>query len=67
MEDQKFKRLLGTLLTGIGLLLLLFACFSFLSTDNTMMGLNVEGARKLAPTLLGLILMVAGIGMINRT
>ncbi len=67
MEGTKFKRLVGTILAGIGLILLLFACFSFLSSDGTLMGLDVSGARKIAPTVLGLILMIAGIGMINRT
>lgn len=67
MEGDKFKRTLGSILLGIGLLLLLFACAAFMSTSGKVMGFDVEGAKKIAPTLLGLILMVAGVSMVNRT
>ncbi|MFD2523155.1 hypothetical protein [Emticicia soli] len=66
-ENTKFKRNLGAVLTGIGLLLLLFACAAFMSSNNRLMGFDVAGARKIAPAVLGLILMVSGVGMINRT
>ena len=66
-DNDKFKRNLGAILTGIGLVLLLFACAAFMASNNKMMGFDVSGARKIAPAVLGLILMVSGIGMINRT
>ncbi|WP_337044571.1 hypothetical protein [Emticicia sp. 17c] len=66
-ESAKFKRTLGGILTGLGLLLLLFACAAFMSSSNKVMGFDVSGARKIAPAVLGLILMVSGVGMINRT
>jgi hypothetical protein len=65
-DGTKFKRMLGGILAGIGLLLL-FACVAFMSADDTVMGLAVKGARKIAPAVLGLILLVSGISMINRT
>ncbi|MBA4849166.1 hypothetical protein [Emticicia sp. BO119] len=65
-ENAKFKRTLGGILTGIGLLLLLFACAAFMSSNNRLMGFDVEGARKIAPAVLGFIVMVSGISLINR-
>jgi small neutral amino acid transporter SnatA (MarC family) len=67
MEGEKFKRTLGGVFAAIGLLLLLFACFAFMSSTGKVLGINVEGAVKIAPTILGLILMVMGVSMINRT
>jgi hypothetical protein len=67
MEGEKFKRTLGGILTAIGVLLLLFTCFAFMSSTGTMMGMDVTGARKIAPGVLGLIFMLAGVSMINRT
>jgi hypothetical protein len=66
-DGTKFKRTLGGILAGIGLLLLLFACIAFMSADDTVMGLAVKGGRKVAPAVLGLILLVSGISMVNRT
>ncbi len=66
-DGTKFKRTLGGVLAGIGVLLLLFACVAFMSTDDTVLGFAVKGARKIAPAFLGLIFMVSGISMINRT
>lgn len=67
MEGEKFKRMLGTILAVLGILLLLFACFAFMATGGEMMGFNVEGARKIAPAVLGLVFLMAGVSMINRT
>ncbi|MFT6205316.1 MAG: hypothetical protein ACJA1O_002933 [Spirosomataceae bacterium] len=51
----------------LGIFLLLFACFAFMATGGEMMGFNVEGGRKVAPAVLGLIFLMAGVSMINRT
>ncbi len=66
-DGSKFKRTLGGILAGIGLLLLLFACVAFMSADETVLGMAVKGARKIAPAVLGVILLVSGISMVNRT
>ncbi|AFK04606.1 hypothetical protein Emtol_3478 [Emticicia oligotrophica DSM 17448] len=66
-DGTKFKRMLGGILAGMGLLLLLFACVAFMSTNDTVMGLAVKGARKIAPAVLGIILLVSGVSMVNRT
>jgi hypothetical protein len=67
MEGDKFKRTLGGVLVGLGLFLLLFAVFAFMSSTGKLMGLDVTGAKKIAPTILGLILLMGGISMVNRT
>lgn len=67
MEGDKFKRTLGGVLVGLGLLLLFFAVMAFMSSTGKMLGLDVTGAKKIAPTVLGLILLAGGISMINRT
>jgi hypothetical protein len=38
-----------------------------MSADDTVMGMAVKGARKIAPAVLGLILLISGISMVNRT
>ena len=65
-QGNNFKRTLGTILAGIGLILLLVACFAFMSSDGQVLGFDLVGMKKLAPTVLGLILMVVGVSMINR-
>ncbi len=67
MEGEKFKRTLGGIFAAIGLLLLLFACFAFMSSTGKVLGIDVTGAGKIAPTVLGIILMILGVSMINRT
>lgn len=67
MEGVKFKRILGSIIVMLGVFLLLFACFAFMATGGEMMGFNVQGARKIAPAVLGLIFLTAGVSMINRT
>jgi hypothetical protein len=66
-DGSKFKRTLGGILAVIGLLLLLFACVAFMSADDMVMGMTVKGARKIAPAVLGVILLISGISMVNRT
>ena len=67
MEGEKFKRNLGAILTGLGVLLLLFTCFAFMSSTGKMMGFDVTGVKKIAPAVLGLIFLASGVSMINRT
>jgi len=45
-DGTKFKRMLGGILAGIGLLLLLFACIAFMSADDTSsIGIDFIGIR----------------------
>ena len=67
MEGNQFKRTIGVILAGVGLLLLLLACFAFMSENGHILGFDLHGGKQLAPTVLGLILMVSGVSMINRT
>ncbi len=66
MQDRKFKRNIGLALTLLGVIILLFACYAFMSSNETLMGLDVSGIKKLAPTLLGLIFLAAGVSIINK-
>jgi hypothetical protein len=66
MENTQFRRTFGAILAGLGIILLLFACASFLSENGTVMHYDVSGWKKAAPTLLGIIFFGAGVSMINR-
>lgn len=66
MDNRSFKRLIGGVLSALGALLLLFACFAFMASGSTLLGLDISGAKKIAPTILGLIFLISGLGLINR-
>jgi threonine/homoserine/homoserine lactone efflux protein len=66
MEQNKTGRTFGMILAIMGILLLLFACAAWMSTTGQLMGFDIQGARKIAPTILGILFLAAGIGMINR-
>ncbi len=66
MEQNKTGKTFGVILAVMGILLLLFACAAWMSTSGQLMGFDIQGARKIAPTVLGIIFMLAGIGLMNR-
>ncbi len=66
MEQNKTGRTFGMILAVMGIFLLLFACAAWMSTTGQLMGFDIQGARKMAPTILGILFLAAGIGMINR-
>jgi hypothetical protein len=67
MEKNNFRRSFGAGLTILGAAVLLFALVAFLSSGKPVLGLEVAGAKALAPFLLGLIFFGAGINLINNS
>jgi hypothetical protein len=65
MEKNNFRRSFGAGLTILGAAVLLFV--AFLSSGKPVLGLEVAGAKALAPFLLGLIFFGAGINLINNS
>jgi threonine/homoserine/homoserine lactone efflux protein len=67
MDNNNLKKILGLSLTILGVALLIFACIAFMSSSGTMMGMDVSGAKKIAPTVLGLIFLAAGVSIVKTS
>ena len=67
MDNNNLKKILGLVLTVFGVVLLIFACIAFMNSSGTMLGMDVSGAKKIAPTVLGLIFLVAGVSIVKTS
>lgn len=54
-------KILATLLTIVGMALLIFACFAVMKGSGTLLGVPVENMGFIAPTLLGGIFFAGGL------
>ncbi|WP_345029524.1 hypothetical protein [Ravibacter arvi] len=66
MENTRFKRFFGALLTVIGILLVLFACVAFLS-DKPVFGLEITKWETLVPFVVGALFMIPGVSLISNS
>lgn len=66
MDNSRFKRTFGAILTTIGTLLVLFACVAFLS-DKPVLGLEVSKWETLVPFIVGGLFMIPGVSLISNS
>ena len=64
MENAQFKRFFGSLLTILGIAVLLFACVAFLS-DKPVLGLTVSKWESIVPFLVGTVFLLTGINLVK--
>lgn len=64
MENAQFKRFFGSLLTILGIAVLLFACVAFLS-DKPVLGLTVSKWESIVPFLVGTIFLLTGVNLVK--
>ena len=59
------KRTLGSILSGMGVLFILFACFAFMS-DKSVLGFTLTKWETIVPFLVGALFLFVGVGMLNK-
>ena len=59
------KRTIGSLLTGMGVVFILFSCFAFMS-DKPVLGFSLSKWETLVPFLVGALFLSVGVGMLNK-
>ncbi|ACT93632.1 MULTISPECIES: hypothetical protein [Dyadobacter] len=64
MENAQFKRFFGSLLTILGIAVLLFACVAFLS-DKPVLGLTVSKWESIVPFLVGTVFLLTGVNLVK--
>lgn len=64
MENAQFKRFFGSLLTILGIAVLLFACIAFLS-DKPVLGLTVTKWESIVPFLVGTVFLLTGVNLVK--
>ena len=64
MENAQFKRFFGSLLTILGIAVLLFACVAFLS-DKPVLGLTVSKWESIVPILVGTVFLLTGVNLVK--
>ncbi|GGH43306.1 hypothetical protein ACN9ML_14380 [Dyadobacter endophyticus] len=64
MENAQFKRFFGSLLTILGIAVLLFACVAFLS-DKPVLGLTVTKWESIVPFLVGTVFLLTGVNLVK--
>jgi len=64
MENAQFKRFFGSLLTILGIAVLLFACIAFLS-DKPVLGMTVSKWESIVPFLVGTVFLLTGVNLVK--
>lgn len=59
------KRTIGSILTGMGVIFILFACFAFMS-NKPVIGFSLTKWETLVPFLVGALFLFVGVGMLNK-
>jgi len=65
-NNTQFKRFFGSLLTILGISVLLFACVAFLS-DKPVLGLTVSKWESVVPFLVGTVFLLTGVNLVSRS
>jgi uncharacterized membrane protein SirB2 len=67
MDSTRFKRFFGALLTFLGIAVVLFACVAFLSDEKPVLGMTATKWETTVPFLVGVVFLLSGVNLINRT
>ena len=59
------KRAIGSILSGMGVLFILFACFAFMS-DKAVLGFTLTKWETIVPFFVGALFLFVGVGMLNK-
>ncbi len=62
---MRLKKIFGTFLTVLGVILLLVTAMAFLQEDGAIWGIHVEGFKILVPLVLGFTFFGSGIGLLK--
>ncbi len=59
------KRTIGSILTGIGVIFILFACLAFMS-DKPVIGFSLTKWETLVPFLVGILFLLVGVNLLGK-
>ncbi len=65
--DLDLKKIFGSVLTVLGVLIVLFACVAFLSDNEPVLGFSVTKAESIVPFVVGFLFFTGGIRLIGQT
>ena len=65
--DIDLKKIFGSVLTVLGVIVVLFACVAFLSDGKPVMGFSVTKAESAVPFLVGFLFFIGGLNLIKHT
>ncbi len=67
MQNNSLKKFFGSLLTILGVVVVLFACVAFLKDGKPVLGLSVSHWESLVPFLVGLVFLAFGVSLISKS
>ncbi|HAK78747.1 MULTISPECIES: hypothetical protein [Runella] len=59
------KRTFGSILTGIGVIFILFACIAFMS-DKAVIGFTLTKWETIVPFLVGVLFLLVGVNLLGK-
>jgi len=65
--DLDLKKIFGSVLTVLGVIVVLFACVTFLSDGKPVLGFSVTKAESAVPFIVGFLFFVGGLNLIKHT
>jgi uncharacterized membrane protein len=61
------KKIFGSTLTILGIIVVLYACIAFLSDGRPILGFEVDKLEAMVPFIVGLVFLLSGISLIKRS
>lgn len=65
--DLDLKKVFGSVLTVLGILVVLFACVAFLSDGQPVLGFTITKAESIVPFVVGFLFFMGGLSLIRQT
>ncbi len=64
---MEIKKIFGSTLTILGIIVVLYACVAFLSDGKEVFGLSVSKWEALVPFLVGVVFLSSGISLLKNS
>ncbi len=64
--DLDLKKVFGSVLTVLGILVVLFACVAFLSDGQPVLGFTITKAESIVPFVVGFLFFMGGLSLIRQ-
>lgn len=61
------KKIFGSVLTILGVIVVLYACAAFLSDGREILGFSVGKGEAIVPFMVGIVFLLSGISLIKST
>ena len=64
-QQNNLRRFFGSMLTILGIIVMLYACVAFLSDGKPVLGLSVTKWESVVPFIVGLIFLLTGVNLVR--